>query len=70
MLCFVPATSGTKRDDWIFNNVFLEPDQLHERKYSKETVEIKLPTNIKPADIKWFTVWCETFGVSFGEIKF
>jgi hypothetical protein len=49
----------------------VEPNsEGYERKYSKETLEVKLPKDIKAADIKWLTLWCEAFGVSFGEVKF
>jgi hypothetical protein len=31
---------------------------------------IRMPQGINVVDIKWMTVWCDQFGISFGEVQF
>ena len=33
-------------------------------------LSLQLPQDIKASDIKWLTIWCEVFGISFGEVQF
>ena len=33
-------------------------------------ITLKLPQNLKGSELKWFSVWCREFDVSFGDIKF
>lgn len=33
-------------------------------------VVLRMPADIRVQDIKWMTVWCDAFGLSFGEVDF
>ena len=43
---------------------------IERRPWEDEDVIIKLPPNIAMDEIKWLSVWCRKFSVSFGEIQF
>ena len=31
---------------------------------------LRMPQDINVVDIKWMTVWCDQFGISFGDVQF
>lgn len=69
------ATEGNSRGQWIANRKIVDyPSSLDarpiERPYLGERLFIQLPQDIKASDIKWLTIWCEVFGISFGEVQF
>ncbi len=69
------ATSGSSRRQWISNRKIVDyPNSAEaapiERPYLGERLFVQLPSNIKASNIKWLTIWCEVFGISFGEVKF
>ncbi|XP_076651402.1 DM13 and DOMON_DOH domain-containing protein skeletor isoform X1 [Halictus rubicundus] len=39
------------------------------RRYRKEDITLTLPDNKTLNDIKWFSVWCDRFSVSFGDVR-
>ena len=38
--------------------------------FTGEDVEIKLPEGYEASKLKWFSVWCRQFAVSFGDVYF
>jgi hypothetical protein len=69
------ATQGNSRRQWVQSRTIIDyPSSFDarpiERPYLGERLFIQLPSNILVSDIKWLTVWCEVFGISFGEVQF
>ena len=40
------------------------------RAFDKQDVVINLPADISSDKIKWLSLWCEEFGISFGDLAF
>ena len=38
--------------------------------FNGETIQIKLPNNLKTNEIGWLSVWCRQFSVDFGNVPF
>ena len=71
----LPATRGRNRNDFINNRQILGyPTPFEavpiERRYNGERLFIELPNSLRASDIKWLSIWCEIFGISFGEVRF
>eukprot|EP00095_Tigriopus_kingsejongensis_P004981 maker-scaffold96_size378025-snap-gene-2.47 protein:Tk04981 transcript:maker-scaffold96_size378025-snap-gene-2.47-mRNA-1 annotation:"domon domain-containing protein cg14681 precursor" len=69
------ATKGNNRREWIQNREIVnfpsvEDNTPIERAFNNERLIIQLPSGVQADDIKWLSVWCEIFGVSFGEVNF
>nr|ACO11166.1 DOMON domain-containing protein CG14681 precursor [Caligus rogercresseyi] len=68
------ATEGNSRGEYMENRIVVDypiddPEPI-ERRYSNERLYIDLPRNLKSTDIKWLSIWCEIFGISFGDVEF
>ncbi len=75
------ATQGKNRREWIQNRRTIgypNPEDKGtplERPYGRnpdkvDWIAIRMPSDINVVDIKWMTVWCDQFGISFGEVQF
>lgn len=69
------ALEGRTRGDYRQNRLVIGwPTPFEavplERRFDQERLFIDLPQGIRVSDIKWFSVWCEVFGISFGEVDF
>ena len=71
----IAATEGKNRREYIANRRIVDyPSALDsrpiERPYLGERLFINLPADADVCEVKWLSVWCEVFGISFGELKF
>lgn len=75
------ATQGSNRRQWVQNRRTIGyPDPRDEgtpleRPYGVDPskvdwLAIRMPEDVNVVDIKWMTVWCDQFGISFGEVQF
>ena len=75
------ATEGKNRREWIRNRRTIgypDPedegtplDQAYGTNPDKvDWLALRMPKDINVVDIKWMTVWCDQFGISFGEVRF
>ena len=69
----VPGDNGTILPV-PFDGTFFDADDLAapvlERRYDTETVELSLPPHLEVDDLRWISVWCRKFSVSFGDLAF
>ena len=75
------ATQGETRREWVANRQTIgypNPDDFGtplERPYGLnpdkvDWLAIRMPQGLNVVDIKWMTIWCDQFGISFGEVAF
>lgn len=74
---FYVALEGTQRPFSRKNSVVVNwPDPLSEertpikRAFDKQDVVINLPADISSDKVKWLSLWCEEFNISFGDLAF
>ena len=39
------------------------------RRFENEDIELHLPTDLAVSDVKWLSVWCKRFKLSFGDLN-
>ena len=75
------ATEGQTRNEWVRSRKTIGyPDPEDKgtplsRPYGTDPdkvdwLAIRMPHDINVVDVKWMTVWCEQFSISFGEVQF
>jgi len=74
---FNVATQGNSVQQYLQNRVIVNyPDPNSpvstplEGRISNKRIFLQMPPGLRVRDIKWMTIWCELFGVSFGEVTF
>ena len=78
---FQVATKGRNRNAWVANRKTIgypNPEDFGtplEKAYGTnpdkvDWIVLRMPSDILVQDIKWMTVWCDQFHISFGEVKF
>ena len=78
---FQVATQGKNRKQWLQNRLTIgypDPEDFGtplDRAYGLnpdkvDWIVLRMPSDILVQDIKWMTVWCDQFRISFGEVKF
>jgi len=45
------------------------PTSIQSR-YDGETLLVHLPDDVDATNIKWLTLWCDVFDISFGDVTF
>lgn len=70
----IAATQGSNRNEYIRNAIDIPYPQgtttSIDRAYNNERISITLPLEISAKDIKWLSVWCRAFAISFGDVTF
>ncbi|CAB4068636.1 unnamed protein product [Lepeophtheirus salmonis] len=68
------ATKGNSRSEYMENRIVvdfpIEDPSPIERRFDHERLYIDLPPSVKATDVKWLSIWCEIFGISFGDVEF
>ena len=69
------ATRGNNVQEWLANRQIVDYPSVFdprpiERAYASERLFLTMPPGVLVSDIKWLTVWCEIFGISFGDVVF
>ena len=66
------ALDGREKFLYIANRIEIRtPKSLDGRgAYDNKDLTIQLPNGVNADDIKWLSVWCDDFKISFGDLVF
>ena len=68
----ISALDGRDKFSYIANRIEIRtPKSLDGRgAYNNKNMKIQLPSGVDASDIKWLSVWCDDFKISFGDVVF